>query len=176
MILDLREFQEFPAQSTLRAEPGEFKPFADDVKAVGEVRLNLTIQRSDDEFYCQAEVSAEYIVECSRCLADYTQHVVQPTDFILRGDEPSTARRADLVEDDEYLLALGNDYRADVTEPIRQALILSLPMKPLCSDDCRGLCPHCGVNLNEGACRCRVENIDPRWEGLRDLTGQGRRE
>jgi uncharacterized metal-binding protein YceD (DUF177 family) len=65
--------------------------------------------------------------------------------------------------------------RVDVTEELRQTLLLALPIKPLCEDDCRGLCPRCGINLNTGSCDCRQKTIDPRWSGLREAlkTTQG---
>ncbi len=57
----------------------------------------------------------------------------------------------------------------DITEDIRDMVILSLPMKPLCSDTCKGLCPKCGTNLNEEKCNCVLEEIDPRLEKLREF-------
>ena len=176
MILDLREFDEFPARSTLRAEPGEIKPFADGVSAVGEVVLNLAIQHSAEEYFCQGEVSATYMLECSRCLAAFEQRVTQPTDFIVLCGERTATPAGKNEDDEEYVLIHGNDLRADVSEPLRQALVLSVPMKPLCSEGCRGLCPHCGMNLNERSCGCNRKTSDPRWEGLKTLTRRGEKE
>jgi len=169
MILDLREFEEFPARSTLRAEPGEFKPFADGVKAVGEVTLELAIQHSGEEYFCQGEVSAGCKTDCARCLTEFEQQIRQSVDFIVHGDDG-------LPDDETYVFLQGNDLRADVTEPVRQAMVLSFPMKPLCSENCLGICPQCGANLNRQSCDCARENSDPRWDGLKRLTGRGRQE
>ena len=175
MILDLREFEEFPARSTLRAEPGEFKPFADGMRAVGEVKLELAIQHSGEEYFCQGEVSAGCITECARCLIEFEQQIRQSVDFIVHGG--GMADSDDGLQDNEvYVLLQGNDLRADVTEPVRQAMILSFPMKPLCSDNCLGICPQCGANLNQQSCDCNRENSDPRWDDLRHLAGRGRQE
>jgi len=57
----------------------------------------------------------------------------------------------------------------DLTEEIRQCLLLELPMKPLCRTDCKGLCPQCGHNRNEGPCSCRTEEPEDPWEKLRSL-------
>ena len=175
MLLDLREFEEFPARSTLRAEPGEFKPFADGVSAVCEVKLELAIQHSGEEYFCQGEVSAGYMMECARCLAEFEQQVRQAVDFIVHGGGMADSD-GNLQDDETHVLLQGNDLRADVTEPVRQALVLSFPMKPLCSDNCLGICPQCGVNLNRQSCDCARENSDPRWDGLRRLAGRGRQE
>ncbi len=57
----------------------------------------------------------------------------------------------------------------DLSPLIREQVLLALPTRPLCQEDCRGLCPHCGINLNRSACGCRVETVDPRLEALRSL-------
>jgi len=58
----------------------------------------------------------------------------------------------------------------DLGEDVRQYLILAVPQKLLCSDDCRGLCPQCGVNRNRVRCNCSTKEIDPRWEGLKKVS------
>lgn len=70
--------------------------------------------------------------------------------------------------DDEALL-ITPQHILDITEVVRQDLIISLPMQPLCSPECQGLCPRCGANLNEGPHMCEVEEIDPRWAALAQL-------
>jgi len=57
----------------------------------------------------------------------------------------------------------------DLTEPVRQALLVALPMKPLCREDCAGICPQCGANRNETQCGPAEETVDDRWSGLRSL-------
>ena len=68
--------------------------------------------------------------------------------------------------------ALGHD-RVDLEPLARESLILDLPLAPLCRDDCRGLCPTCGADLNQGACDCPVETVDPRWAALDVLRSVG---
>jgi uncharacterized protein len=59
--------------------------------------------------------------------------------------------------------------KIDLSEDVRDYALLALPMKKLCSENCKGLCPKCGKNLNDGPCECRDEKIDPRWEPLQKL-------
>ncbi len=73
------------------------------------------------------------------------------------------------IQEDDLGTAFYRDETIDLGELVREQLYLALPMKPLCSDSCRGLCPHCGTNLNRGACDCRTEWRDPRFEKLRAL-------
>ena len=62
-----------------------------------------------------------------------------------------------------------DDYKLDLDELIRTDILLELPTKFLCKEDCKGLCPTCGKNLNEGACNCQTHQIDPRLEVLKQL-------
>ena len=171
MILDLREFDEFPIETTLTAKPGTFASFADEVKFVGEVKLHLAIQKANEAYFCQGEVTATLTLECSRCLESFERTVSQATDFVACAAESLAVRDPRAIDDELYVILKGTDMRVDVSEPVRQALFLSLDMKPLCSEGCLGLCPVCGQNLNEQTCDCRTETVDPRWEGLKNLKG-----
>jgi len=57
----------------------------------------------------------------------------------------------------------------DLTEIAREQILLNLPEQELCKEDCRGICPTCGKDLNEGECRCGEDDVDPRWAALKDL-------
>jgi len=61
--------------------------------------------------------------------------------------------------------------RIDLTELIKEQILLYLPMQPLCSTDCKGLCPKCRKSLKDGPCNCEVKEIDPRFEVLKKLKG-----
>ncbi|MCP4684838.1 MAG: DUF177 domain-containing protein [bacterium] len=171
MILDLREFDEFPARKTIEAGPGALKPFADTIISVDGACVSVDIQKAGEEFYCQAEVTVTATGECARCLTQYQAELVGKTNFIICSDTGETRQRA-LEDNEEYVFFKGTDLRVDITEPVRQTAILSLSLKPLCDEDCRGLCAQCGQNLNERSCDCVKESTDPRWEGLRDLPSE----
>ena len=70
----------------------------------------------------------------------------------------------------EDLSPFVDDLVVDVSGIAREALVLALPLKVLCRDECPGLCPRCGLDLNEGRCDCATEPIDLRWEKLRGLS------
>jgi uncharacterized protein len=57
----------------------------------------------------------------------------------------------------------------DIEPMLRDAVVLALPLTPVCSEGCKGLCARCGQNLNEGGCACRDDDMDPRWAALSDL-------
>lgn len=76
-----------------------------------------------------------------------------------------------LANDDEEEFVLLTDNRLDVDELVRSALILELPSRFLCKEDCKGLCPKCGCDLNHTQCSCDMADRDPRWDVLKDYFG-----
>lgn len=128
--------------------------------------------RINDGVLVQGDVAAIVGMECSRCLTDLSLPVeavledqFQPIVDVLTG---TPIQRAE-YEDNDAAFQIDANHLMDLSEPVRQAILVALPMKPLCRDDCAGLCPICGANLNEGPCGCESETVDSRWLGLREL-------
>ena len=113
--------------------------------------------------YMPLEATCKVVVQgaCARCLAPMVQLV--ETKFTRTVAASLEAED----EDDEYLVAV--DGKIDVGEPIHDELVMSLPSRILCSEDCKGLCQKCGKNLNEGDCGCPENEPDPRWAALKKL-------
>ena len=170
MILNLREFEDFPANKALAVDPNSFEQVREDVREIKELVLDLAIQKSGEEYYCQGKLIAKAVIECSRCLVDFDTILEEPTDFVICSD--IRASDEDVIDDEDYAFMKGNDLRVDLTDIIHQALVLSLPLKPLCSETCRGLCPSCGINLNLKECDCPRNIPDERWDGLKGLFKQ----
>lgn len=167
MILDLRAFEEFPAKADISAESGELSPFADSVVRVESARIELAVQKSADEYFCQGQVTSLVVVECARCLAQYEQELSGVTDFVACSEEDAEKYRGG--DSEEYVPFFGNDLSIDLVEPVKQVLISVLALMPVCAEDCRGLCSSCGINLNEKTCDCENETTDSRWDGLKGL-------
>lgn len=174
MILDLREFETFPAQKLLKGEPDAFPLNYQEVNSVKTVEIDIGIQKSGEEYFCQGKVMATINMECCRCLNGFDKEVKNDTDFIICAAKTKAEEENenDVADDEDYVYFSGSDIQADVSDIVRQAIILALDLKPLCAEDCKGLCPQCGINLNEQQCSCKTEKIDPRWEGLKKLSGQ----
>jgi uncharacterized protein len=95
--------------------------------------------------------------------------VVFQVDFIGK-DLFSDSKEAQLERSDlDTDVIEGNEL--DLTEVAREQILLNLPETVLCREDCRGICPTCGKDLNEGDCSCGGGEIDPRWAALKDLKG-----
>jgi len=164
----MRELAEFPAQAVIRAGSGEIPPFADVVIRVEAAGIELTIQKAGDEFFCQGQVTAQVVMECARCLTEFTTELSGSTDFVICSQEQVDGQD-DVPDDEDRVYFKGAELKVDVREPVRQTLLLAVPLKPLCSEDCKGLCAKCGADLNHETCACEREQSDPRWEGLKGL-------
>lgn len=117
------------------------------------------------------KVTGIVTLECSRCLAPFTEAVEAP--FEAQCDIRTFHLLAEglPVAEGEEITAVFDANSADLWELARQAIVLHLPMRPLCRPDCKGLCPYCGTNLNETQCDCQPPT-DPRWATLEALMRQ----
>jgi uncharacterized protein len=137
-----------------------------------DVQGQVKVTKLSHDLLVQGEVGAQVGVQCSRCLDDVTVSVegkleerFQPTVDV----ETGRPVRPEEDDEDDTVFDISPNHEMDLTEPVRQALLVALPLKPLCREDCKGLCPQCGANWNNGPCDCPTETIDNRWAGLRDI-------
>lgn len=169
MVIDLREFEEFPVTVELEAKPGEIGPFVDSVSRVDRVAFRLSLQKSGEEYFCQGRASASVQMICSRCAGSFEAELAEATDFIIRSDVLPKPSELGALDSEDYVYTHGGGALADVTDMVRQALVLAVDMKPLCREGCKGLCPTCGTNLNERTCQCVRASSDGRWDDLKGL-------
>jgi uncharacterized protein len=137
-----------------------------------QVKGNVKITRLGDDLLVQGNVKADVSLVCSRCLESFEVPIestleerYQPSVDVFTG-RPIV--RAD-VEEDDNAFSISANHEIDLAEPVRQALLVALPIRPLHSEDCAGLCPTCGKNLNEGPCDCEPDTSDNRWAALGQL-------
>ncbi|GAB6931555.1 DUF177 domain-containing protein [Paenibacillus sp. JCM 10914] len=103
-------------------------------------------------------------MRCSRCLKPIIEHVDIPFHEVFQPVEDPEAVQD---EDDDTTYVQGES--VDLAPYVEEAFLLHLPLAPVCDTDCKGLCPNCGQDLNEGSCNCDTEVIDPRLAGLKDF-------
>lgn len=127
-----------------------------------DVRLKAS-QAGTGEVVVRGVVEGRLAQECRRCLEPVSgrfEHSV--TLVFVASDSPG-------LEEDDGTYVFDPDADFDMSNAVREELVLALDRYVVCDPDCRGLCPTCGVNRNSGACTCKVEGDDPRWESLRAL-------
>lgn len=138
-----------------------------DYELPGNAVVDVQYYRSGVEIFLWGTVSGQAIGHCARCLESYTFDLRKDFSLVLVPEETLPARLA-LTEDDLDLVYYRGE-EIDVTPLVDEQIILALPTKPLCREECRGLCPQCGANLNSESCCCQPQKGDPRWAVLRQL-------
>jgi uncharacterized protein len=114
-------------------------------------------------FYWHGRIEGSVALACSRCLADTHTTVADEAHIIF-------AEHGDDDTDDPDVYQIDADARElDLRPAIREEWLLAAPSFAVCREDCKGLCPHCGIDLNTGSCSCVAASVDPRWDALRKL-------
>ncbi|MEW6546342.1 MAG: DUF177 domain-containing protein [Bacillota bacterium] len=137
------------------------------ISLVGPVEVEGTVLNTGPAYLVEGEIRATVEAICGRCLASFRETVRTPLREEFREGSPSLPGREEISEESGAEVWFFQGDTMDLTEAVRQNLILALPSQPLCRPECPGLCPVCGRRLDEGTCSCRVEEVDPRLEPLR---------
>jgi uncharacterized protein len=132
---------------------------------ISPVRLEGVVSRIEGGFALDARCAFEGKLECSRCLAAYPFASDEAFALVLYKRTPGSPDVRELARDD-LDVAFYEGEEMDVTPLAEERVQMSLPMKPLCREDCRGLCSRCGADRNLGPCGCATDEVDPRWAAL----------
>lgn len=116
----------------------------------------------------QGDLEADVDLECARCLEPVTVNVDIPVEETFAPTIDIVTGQTIRPEEEDQALWIDEHHMLDLSEVLRQDLLVALPLHVLCRSDCKGLCPTCGQNLNEGTCDCEAEP-DPRWAQLTEL-------
>lgn len=124
-----------------------------------DIELDLRLEAVVEGVLVTGTATVQVHGQCARCLddIDYDETYNLQELFFYPGRE---------VEEDERQVV---DETIDLEEPLREAVVLELPFTPLCDEDCLGLCPECGFNLNDDPEHGHEQRVDPRWEKLTEL-------
>ncbi len=164
---------QFNVSGLLKGPVGDFREYdfeervlehlTEDADLVQPISGHVRLTRTQAGILVKGTVHTRVQMTCSRCLAPAFYEMEVYTGASLPWQEWT----------DDTALLIDAQHILDITEVVRQDLIISLPMQPLCSEDCKGLCPVCGANLNEGPHECEHEDIDPRWAALLEFRVSG---
>jgi uncharacterized protein len=133
------------------------------------VALDVMVRKDRMQFRLVGRVTTAIELTCSRCLEDFSMPVDEAFDVLYLPHAPAGPGEERMVEDDDLSTAFYEDNVIDLGQLMQEQCYLAVPMKPLCKDDCRGLCPVCGTNFNTGSCECRPTWVDPRLTVLEQL-------
>jgi len=150
-------------------QPEELNPVDERVRLTAPAAVTGKVRLSGNEVFVSGHVDTRAQVECDRCL----QPVEAPVsaDFTLEyitGSEYESSEVAELTEA-EMSVAVFDGAGLDVDEIVKEQILLAVPTRMLCREDCKGICPECGIDRNTGECSCVADDIDPRWAALKNL-------
>lgn len=134
----------------------DIESYPDVCEFLSPVKVEGTVTNFEGEFLVEGNGNVTVLLNCSRCL----QPVKLEIQFGIKENFSNTGK-------EETETFLGDTI--DLTSVVGRSILVNLPMKVVCDEDCKGLCPICGKDLNEGDCECDTTYIDPRFESLRSL-------
>jgi uncharacterized protein len=170
MQLDVAKIREGHQRVERTDEPSAFTA-EDSYTIVSPVHLGGDLQRSGGKVRLTGRLQTVIELACSRCL----EALPVPVDtkyellYLPASEEAAAVGEERELEDEDLGTSYYRDGVIDLADLVREQIYLALPMKPLCQDACRGLCPQCGTNLNTGSCTCAPGWEDPRLAPLKAL-------
>jgi uncharacterized protein len=169
MIVDLINGSDEPLDFDFTLAPEEINLEEERARLADAARVNGTLTKHIAHVDVKGTIDAELELECTRCLQKIDKKFEIPLEAAFVAPENYTqAKEAELQADDLDVSVLeGNEI--DLTELVREQVLLNLPEQIFCREDCKGLCEKCGANRNLINCKCEETEIDPRWQGLKDL-------
>jgi len=169
MKLDLTRYRQPVSRFARTFQPEDVGGDEDTYEIVAPVELEFDIHKDKDKFRLVGRMRTELELTCSRCVEPYRFPIDAEFDQrYLPSSEASTEAEREVEEDDLETSYYADD-QIDLSELMREQFCLALPMKPLCREDCKGLCAQCGTNLNTGTCDCAPVWEDPRLAALKQL-------
>ena len=130
-----------------------------------EVETSVTLEKTSRQLFLRATGGTTADVECDRCVTPFRETLEFGYQMHYVPEEPDAGR----VDPSEVQVLPPGSTMIDLSDDVRQSILLAFPLKHVCRDDCKGLCPRCGKNLNEGSCDCKDDPLDGRWDKLKEL-------
>lgn len=132
------------------------------------VELSLDVNRRGNDILLTGSASIKVVLECGRCLEEYACVLKSLLELwcMAGGESEETAGCGDR---ENVIEIQGGAKYVDLAGQVRGAVLVLLPLKPLCEEACKGLCPKCGANLNVSPCTCDTDRHDSRWDALKKV-------
>jgi len=145
--------------SAVPSEIGLESNFAHDVK------VDVVVDKTPRQVYLKSDIRTAGRFTCDRCIESFERPLDAHFSMFYIFDELDRGNHID----DEITVLSPDTVSIDVAEEVRQVITISVPLKLLCKEECKGLCPRCGKNRNIEQCDCRDDEVDSRWQGLAGL-------
>lgn len=149
--------------------------YAQDIRQISQLKLRgdaslIVEHRGHKDFVedirLQAKFSGKFEISCARCLEPVRENLSGAFDLIFRPANADEQPGEHAITEDETEIGYYEKSGLLLEDAVREQVLLALPGRTLCSEDCKGLCPQCGTNRNTAPCKCMEHPADPRWNAL----------
>ena len=177
MLIEIRELEAHPVDFDERFGPGmlDFGPEirqSGDINTSGRAQL-VREQHGKHELIKDIRVAGDFSIRvelaCARCLEPLAQNVAKKFDLLYRPQGSDAGREELSVTAAEAEVAYYQGEGLLLEDVLREQILLALPLRAICKEECKGLCPRCGKNLNFEQCSCAEPLEDPRWAALKEI-------
>jgi len=180
MFLDIKELELRPLEFDEAFQPGSIDLGADvrqrtPLKTAGRAEVveeHHSKHKIIKDIRLRGRLSAGLELQCARCLEPVPQQIEREFELLYRPLGTDAGRDELSVTDAEAEIGYYQGEGILLEDVLREQVLLALPLKITCCEDCKGLCPLCGKNLNQEQCSCTVPADDPRWAALKDIRGR----
>ena len=172
MKLNINDITGTEANVIFNAPISEFDFFGDELVLKTEVRVVTRVRKINEKILIKGTIETQIELECSRCLEHFPYSIGEDFQVVFEPFSSDIQEEEIELEKEDLDIGFYKEGIIDLTEVVREQILLAVPMIPICKEGCKGLCPYCGQNFNECTCTCTGETIDPRWSKLQNLVSK----
>jgi len=169
MFLDVKDLAVRKVRIRKSYAPGSIDYGLSEVKQAEPLEVNATAELLEGQIRVTGDLHTKIEMVCARCLEPVIEEVHRDFDLFYQPLLKGTPNDEERLKDDDTEIGFFEGEGLFLADVLKEQVLLSLPMKVICQSDCRGLCPHCGANLNQEQCRCERHSSDPRLAPLARL-------
>jgi uncharacterized protein len=169
MRIELDKLEQTGSTFAHRYEPEEIVLDEEHARLTRPPEVSGRVSRSGNEVRLRGKINASAEVDCDRCLKTVSVPVETEFDVKYVPNEDYTPSEAAELQEEDLSVSFFDGKTIDVDELVREQVLLNMPSRALCGDECKGLCPVCGADRNTSSCDCESREIDPRWAALKQL-------
>ena len=169
MFLDVKELAVRKIRIRKSYAPGSMDYHSGEFKQAGPLEVRASAELVEGQIRITGSLQTKIELVCARCLEPVVEEVSRDFDLFYRPMKTIAKEEEVRLKEDDTEIAFFQGEGLFLADVLAEQVLLALPMKVICRGDCRGLCPHCGVNLNSEECRCESHAADPRLAPLARL-------
>ena len=169
MFLDVKELAVRKIRIRKSYAPGTVDYRTGDFRQIEPLEVRATAELVEGQIRVTGELHTRLEMVCARCLEPVHEDIAREFDLFYKPLNSISKEEEERLKLDDTEIAFFEGEGMFLADVLAEQVLLALPMKAICRSDCRGLCPQCGVNLNNEECRCESHSVDPRTAPLARL-------